>query len=325
MYVGRHATGEGPAGDRNQAFAADGRWGIGNSGLISGFVARTATPGLSGNDHAYLINARNETQPLTLSLGYTETGRNFKPEVGFLSRVGGFKKIEGQAFSRLRPRRLAAFQEVRPHSTYRAYWNHDGFQETGFWHIDTHWELKNGYEFHTGVNLTREGVIDAFPIYPGIEVPSGTYDNAEVQLVFQTNQAAAVYGRLQVTRGGFFDGDRLGVSPQLRVRMKDRFNAELSWDRNDIDLPGGRFVTNLARTRLSYSFSPRVFAQSLIQYNDRANTWSTNFRFGWLQEANTGVFVVYTDSHLIDDLSLVPRRADRSFTVKISRMFDVWN
>jgi hypothetical protein len=73
---------------------------------------------------------------------------------------------------------------------------------------------------------------------------------------------------------------------------------------------------------LSYSFSPRVFVQSLVQYNDRANTWSSNFRFGWLQQANTGVFIVYTDSHLLDESPLRPTNADRAFIVKISRMFD---
>ena len=52
---------------------------------------------------------------------------------------------------------------------------------------------------------------------------------------------------------------------------------------------------------MSYSFSPRVFVQSLIQYNDRADAWTSNFRFGWLQQANTGVFLVYTDSHDLDD------------------------
>ena len=324
IYTGRYATsGAGREAARNSAFAADGRLGIGQTGLLSGFVARTESPGRRDGQHAYQISARNETQPLTLSLAYTETGTNFNPGIGFLSRPGGFRKIEALAFSRLRPQALSRFQELRPHSIYRAYFNHDGFQETGFWHIDQHWELNNGYEFHTGVNLTREGVVDPFLISPGIEVPAGTYDHAEVQLVFQTNQGAPVYGRLQVTRGGFFGGTRVGVSPQVRVRVGETFNTELSWDRNDVDLEAGAFVTNLARARVSYSFSPRVFVQSLVQYNDRANTWTSNFRFGWLQQANTGLFVVYTDSHLIDDISVVPRRADRSFIVKISRMFDL--
>ena len=326
IFTGRYATaGANRREARNSAFAADGRLGIGQTGLLSGFVARTESPGAGAGQHAYQMSARNETQPLTLSLAYTETGTNFNPGVGFLSRPGGFRKIEALAFSRLRPQALSTFQELRPHSIYRAYWNHDGFQETGFWHIDQHWELKNGYEFHTGVNLTREGVVDAFPIYPGIEVPAGTYDHAEAQLVFQTNQGAPVYGRIQVTRGGFFGGRRFGVSPQVRMRVGETFNTELSWERNDIDLETGAFVTNLARARVSYSFSPRVFVQSLVQYNDRLNAWTSNFRFGWLQQANTGIFVVYTDSQPIDDISLVPRRADRSFIVKISRMLDVLN
>jgi hypothetical protein len=326
MFVQRQATGDRAGQDNyNRAFAADGRWGVGRTGLVSGFVARTQTPGLSDSQHAYQLGARNETQPLTLALTYTETGTNFRPEVGFLSRTGGFRKVEGNMFSRLRPRALSKFQEIRPHSTYRAFWNHDGFQETGYWHIDSHWELKNSYEFHTGMNITREGVLRQFDIYPGVPVRPGTYDHAEAQLVFQTNQGAPVYGRMQVVRGGFFGGDRLSLSPQLRLRIGETFNTELSWDRNDVDLPGGSFITNLARARVSYSFSPRVFVQSLVQYNDRANSWSNNFRFGWLQQANTGVFIVYTDSQLIDEVAFQPRRADRSFIIKFSRMFDVLN
>jgi hypothetical protein len=323
MFVGRHATGDGAGDDNhNRAFAADGRWGIGRTGLVSGFVARTATPGVTESQHAFQLQARNDTEPLTLSLGYLETGRNFNPEVGFLSRTGGFRKVDGLVFSRLRPKSFARFQEIRPHSVYRAFWNHDGFQETGFWHIDTAWELKNGAEFSTGINLTREGVVEPFPIYPGVEVPAGTYDHREAQLSVQSNQGAPIAGRLQVNAGGFFGGDRVSVSPQLRFRIGDSFSSEFSWDRNAIDLPGGSFTTNLARSRVSYSFSPRMFVQSLVQYNDRANTWSSNFRFGWLQRANTGLFVVYTDSHLIDEIPFRPGNADRSFIVKFSRMFD---
>jgi hypothetical protein len=323
IFAARYATGDAAGVDnRNQAFAVDGRWGIGRTGLVSGFVARTATPGVASGQHAYQLNARRDTQPLTLSLGYTETGRNFNPEVGFLSRIGGFRKLEATAFSRLRPKSLAKFQEIRPHSNYRAYWNHDGFQETGFWHLDSTWELKSGIEFSTGFNLTREGVVRAFEIYPGVVVPTGTYDHHEVQMNVSSNQGAAISGQLQMNAGGSFGGDRVTLSPQLRIRAGETFTSEFRWDRNDVDLPVGRFMTNLARTRLSYSFSPRVFVQSLIQYNTRANTWSSNYRFGWLQQANTGIFVVYTDSHLIEDETLRPVTPDRSFIVKISRMFD---
>jgi hypothetical protein len=324
IFVGRQATGD-KAGvdDHNLALAFDGRWGIGRTGLVSGWAARTETPGASSNQHAYQIQARNDTQPLTLSLTYLETGQNFNPEVGFLSRTGGFRKVEGLVFTRIRPKGMSKFQEIRPHTNYRAYWNHSGFQETGYWHIDSSWELKNAWEFSTGVNLTREGVIQPFSIYPGVVVAPGTYDHAETQLQIQSNEGAPVSAGFQVNAGGFFGGSRLRLTPEFRVRFGERFSTEVNWDRNDVDLPGGHFVTNLGRARISYSFSPRVFVQSLIQYNDRANIWSSNFRFGWLQQANTGLFIVYTDTQLIDDPVLVPRYSDRSLIIKISRMFDL--
>jgi hypothetical protein len=324
IFVGRYATGDkAGADDHNAAFAVDGRWGVKRTGLISAFAARTATPGVSGDQHAYQVMARNETQPLTLNVGYTETGRNFNPEVGFLSRRNGFRKFEALAFSRLRPKSFTKFQELRPHSVIRAFWNPDGFLETVYWHMDSHWELKSSWEFHTGANVTREGVLLPFDIYPGVTVAPGEYTHAEAQLVLQSNQGASVYGRMQVTRGGFFGGDRLALNPQMRVRVGETLNVELSLERNDIDLAGGSFVTNLARARASYSFSPRIFVQSLIQYNDRADAWTSNFRFGWLQQANTGVFVVYTDAHDLDERAFVPPTGtNRSFIVKISRMFD---
>ncbi|MGE3705795.1 MAG: hypothetical protein AB7I13_11015, partial [Vicinamibacterales bacterium] len=64
--------------------------------------------------------------------------------------------------------------------------------------------------------------------------------------------------------------------------------------------------------------------QSLVQYNDRADLWSINLRFGWLQAANTGLFIVFNDSRGLYDLFPDrPQRTDRSFIIKFSRMFDL--
>jgi hypothetical protein len=74
---------------------------------------------------------------------------------------------------------------------------------------------------------------------------------------------------------------------------------------------------------VSYAFTTRTFVQGLVQYNDRADLWSMNMRFGWLQDANTGLFVVYTDTRGLYELSDRPERTDRSFVVKYSRLFDL--
>ena len=325
IFVNRQGTGDlAPSGDHNRTYALDGKWGVGQNTVLSSFVARTETPGVEDDDYAFNVRSRTNVARFDLELGYQEVGDRFNPEVGFLSRRG-YRKPDARLHTRWRPSDFINIQELRPHVAYRAFWGHDGFQETGYVHIDNHWQFRNAYEVHTGMNLTHEGVRTPFEIYPGIFVPPGTYEHKEAQLVMMTNQGAPISLNMQTFIGGFFGGDRVTLNPTLRMRAGETFSTELSYSRNDVDLPWGEFSTNLIRTRLSYSFNPRTFVQGLVQYNDRADLWSMNFRFGWLQAANTGLFIVYTDTHGLYDL--FPDRAartDRSLIVKFSRMFDVF-
>ena len=118
-----------------------------------------------------------------------------------------------------------------------------------------------------------------------------------------------------------FGGDEFTWGPSIRMRKGDTFQASVSWTRSDIDLPFASFATNLIRGRISYDFSPQLFIQSLLQYNDSADLWSVNFRFGWVQQANTGLFIVYNDTRGLDDITL--QGGGRSLILKYSRMIDV--
>ena len=46
-----------------------------------------------------------------------------------------------------------------------------------------------------------------------------------------------------------------------------------------------------------------------------------NFRLGWLQDANTGLFLVYNETEGLGDL--IPTGAGRSLIAKFSYLFDV--
>ena len=123
------------------------------------------------------------------------------------------------------------------------------------------------------------------------------------------------------TVGGFFGGDRIAISPTVSYRIGETFSTSLSWDYNDIDLPGGDFRINLGRLRLSYSFTPKILLQALVQFNERDKLIATNFRFSWLQSANAGLYLVYNE---IDDNSTgAPSRPRREFILKYSRIIDL--
>ncbi len=306
-----------------RTYGVDGKWGVAPTSMVTGFFAKTDTDGVTDGTHAFNIRSQTNHPQWDLNAGYQEVGAGFNPEVGFLSRRG-YRKPDVMLMTRFRPKDFINIQELRPHATFRGFWGLDGFQETGFLHLDNHWQFRDSTEVHTGMNLTREGVRTPFEIYPGIVVPPGTYDHAEAQLVYMSNQGAPLSVQMRVTAGGFFGGDRLALTPTIKFRAGDALTTEFNYQRNEVDLPGGAFVTNLIRTRVSYSFSSRAFTQALVQYNDRADLWSMNFRFGWLQAANTGLFVVYTDTRGLYDLFDRPERTDRSLIVKYSYMFDLF-
>ena len=242
--------------------------------------------------------------------------------MGFLARRD-FRKPEGTILYRYRPSDFLGLLEVRPHVSYRGYWKPDGFQESGFLHVDNHLEWKSGWEVHTGINFTQEGVLQPFEIYPGVVVPPGSYENREAMLVLITNQGAPLSLETRWTLGGFFGGSRVSAVSTLRGRIGEAFNSSVDYTRNDVSLPEGRFVTNLLRMRLSYSFSTNVYVQALLQYNDVIDNWSTNLRFGWLHAANTGLFVVYNENRDTERDPLGIGVRDRSLTIKYSHTFDL--
>ena len=323
MLVNREATGDlGGDGDYNRTYAVDGRWGIGEGGTVSGFAAATDTPGLTGGDsHAYGLSAQHEIEWVRLGLGYTEVAPNFNPEVGFLARQS-YRRMNGSVFTTFRPDDFMGVHEFRPHVAHNTVFDFGtGRQETQFTHIDNHTEWRNGYEIHTGMNLSREGVFEPFEIFPGIVIPPGAYDHKEVQIAGNTNLGAPISANINTIVGGLFGGDRVTITPSIAARVGETFNALFEWSYNDLRLPGGDFTTNLARVRLSYSFTTRMFFQALVQYNDRADLWSSNFRFGLLSDANTGLFIVYNDIQGLG--SEIPTGAGRTLTLKYSYLFDL--
>ena len=302
--------------DYNSTFAMDGKLGLGKKAQLSGFIAKTATPGIKQGDHAFKFQSQYEWNGWNLNAAYTEVGEGFNPEVGFLQREA-FRKPEVLIYKAVRTNGKFGLLEVRPHTSWRSYWDFQGQLVTSFLHVDNHWEFTSGTEVHTGINFTSEGVYKPFEISKGVTVPVGMYNHKEAQLVFFTNQSKPVYISTRHVLGGFFGGKRYNNSITVGVRFGDKFNSEFILNRNDVNLPYGDFKTNIIRSRLSYSFTPRLYVQSLVQYNSVADAWSANFRIGWLQQANTGLFLVLNATTLKGDPN------NRSFIVKYSRMFDV--
>jgi len=304
--------------DYNRVFAMDGKLGIGKKAQLSGYVSKSTTPGITSNDHAFKFLAVYNWNGWNLRAGYTEVGEGFNPEVGFLLR-SAFKKPEFLIFKQWRPKNTGKLLEVRPHVSYRGYWNFQNTQETGFLHVDNHWVWESGFEIHTGINFTRETVLSAFPISK-VTVETGEYNHQELQFVLMTNANRKFYFQTRTLIGGYFGGNRISSTNKATFRLGDKFNTEGIFNYNRLKLPEGDANVLITGARLAYSFTPRMFLQSLVQYNNVSNITSVNARFGWLRNANTGLFVVI---NIIKDTDYLDALNNQSITIKYSHQFDL--
>ena len=323
LYVGRNGDGSvngNSSTDENQTYALDGRWGIGDNLIAEAWFAKTETPGLTEDDYAYSARLNYNSEKWSYRLNWTEVSEDFNPEVGFLQR-DDYTRAEAFVLRRYRPD--GPLLEIRPHISLSGFWDLDGFLETGFQHYDIHWEFKNGYRIDTGANYLKDGLQEDFEIVDGVIVPAGTYSGWEAQIVGNTDLSKPLSFRMRSFIGKRFGGDRMVLQPTLNFRVGETFNSEFQVVYNDFDLPyvGGDFSVTLARARLSYSFTPRILLQALLQYNEASDVFSTNIRFSMLRTANSGLFVVYNE---FDERFPGAPPTGREIIIKYSYLFDVF-
>ena len=323
IFVNRTATGSHAGADNwNRTWGLDGKLGVREALTLMGFAARTETPGFSGRQYAYNVDTEYDDGRYRGIFEYGVTGENFNPEVGFLDRDFGYRRLYWRIEETMRQDRIRSwgFREFLPHVNYTRYDYLDGGGlQSAELHIDNHWDWENGNYISTAVNGTWEGLKEAFRIYPGIIVPPGDHGGLRFTLRANTDRRKWLFGHIQWDVGRFLTGDQNSIHQQVVIREGGRFTVDTSWTHRAVTLPQGAIHTNLGNMRVTYNFTPSVFVQSLIQYNDRTERWSTNLRFHVLETAGTGLFVVYNDTESLEGLGPV----NRAFIIKYVRQFDI--
>ena len=317
LAVHRLATRDGR--DRNTTLAADGRLALSDPVTIDWWVAKTNTPGRTGRDEAFSGRLGFKNSRWDNGLRFAQVGEDFNPEVGFLSR-SGYRYYEPSVFYTM-PLRHRYLRYWLPHISYRGYFGFDGAVQSDWLHLDLgQAELNNGGQIGPEVNIYREGLTQPFDIATGVTLPAGVYHWTSLGFDFGTNPSAPVAFLTKLQAGQFYNGTLYGWTSTTTARGSS-LTASLQFDYNRVRLDQGNFVRSLVGLRLGYFFTPRMFVQSLVQYNNQAAVFSANVRFGWLNTAGTGLFVVLNTADTATELFAWRRPMARSLQVKFTRQF----
>lgn len=107
----------------------------------------------------------------------------------------------------------------------------------------------------------------------------------------------------------------------MTLRRGATFSGSVLLDHTDVRLPQGNFVRTLTALRLNYFFTPRIFVQTLTQFNNQQRIFSANVRFGWLNTAGTGLFLVLNDGREANGVFDWVRPQQRTVFLKFTRQF----
>jgi len=311
IIVNKEAIGDWPY---NRTFAADTSLALHQFFTVTGFLAKTESPGRSGSDAAGHVNALWRSPSYRMYAEYTDIQDNFNAEVGFVPRVG------------IRRSKVHMEWDPRP-----GRWNIR--QMDPMWNIEYTTDQHNrlltrrlhhmiGTYFEDGSSLVVmyndvfERLDVPFEITDDVTIPAGTYRFGQPRLRYSTDPSQRLYGGLQYSPATFFAGTRNDYSGTIGLRASSRIATEATFSRSDVDLPGGTFQTDLASVRVDYALSPEMTLRTLTQYNSTTDFVSTSIRFNWIYFPGSDLYIAYDE--LRANLPGVPWLQNRQLAVKLT-------
>ena len=327
LFTNRSVSVAGEEPGANRVFGADATLAFYDNVSVVSYFARTQTPGIEGRDTSYQGQFIYAGDRYGLTAEHLAVEDNFIPEVGFLRRDNFRRSFASGRFSP-RPRSLEAIRQFRLEASFDHILTADtGILETKQTQVGFSTEFETSDRLGLTVADNYEFLVEPFEPGPGVVLPVGGYGFRDVEATYTVGAQRRLTGIVTVRGGEYFNGNirSIGFS-RGRLALTPELSIEPTLSENWIDTPQGSFHTRLIVSRVTYTFSPRMFFAGLIQYNSGADTVSTNLRLRWEYSPGSEIFVVYTEDRDSDPLR--PDRFDgfsalrnRGLVVKVNRLF----
>ena len=324
-------------GDYNRAAGADFNLAIGPKLAVSGFLAGTTFEQGESSESGFAGRLWSRWNgPLWQFEGlYMGVSEFFDPGMGFFSRrslarnFGGFHEVSARAFFTPEPTN-SIVRRYFPHIVLSATFGDDGTQLTRREHY--HWELFFTGGEQAGITLDRAYrriSADTRPIL-GVKLPVGNYTDASTRMHYTTNLSKPLFADFQLILGQYINGDRRSLNLEGGVRTGSKFAIGPRYELNDVTLTDTanmkrEVTTHLFGVRTSYSFSPDVSLNALVQWDTNQDRFVSNFRFNYIISPGSNLYIVYNENRDNGDMTdaLLGDPLDRTLIVKLAYLFDI--
>jgi hypothetical protein len=275
----------------NRAAGMDMNLSLGRAFTLTGLAAKTFSPDSHGRDYAAAFDLAYTHDRFNYGLTYLDVGAGFNAEMGYIRRTD-IRNPRAHGAWTPRPKWRGVRQLLIGGSA-ELYGDHQGVM------ISHSQDTQFGITFKDTSTLTLIAAKDfdrlSVPFQLGTSsVRAGDYRWRTFSANYSSNVAKRVAWTAAAETGSYYNGNKTTYSAGLSLLPTERLLLETSYNHNRIVLPlSVPYITNTVSTRVSYSFSPTLFAKGFVQYNDDRKLASLNLLFWCIYRPGSDLYIVY--------------------------------
>ncbi|HJR59969.1 MAG TPA: DUF5916 domain-containing protein [Vicinamibacterales bacterium] len=273
---------------------------------------------------------RRTQRGLSYTWQFTRAGLDYRPELGFMPRRDfTTANVVGNWF--LFTDKHAYFKRIFPgalaFSTFR---NTDNALESGQYAFWVQWETKAGGGGWIEPKWFHENVLLPFTIGGNVNIPAGSYDFADLQIVSVMPSGRKVRADVDFRTGTYFDGRRtqLVLGPTWNVNRHLELGGD--YQLNVLRFPVRDQAANihLVRLRVRTALDAKASGNAFVQYNSTTDRLDFNVRLRYAVAEGTDLWLVYNegldtgrDRDLLQPERFTPLSMSRALILKYTHTF----
>ncbi len=234
---------------------------------------------------------------------YQRVERNFRPPVGFANRTGVELTGIAAGFSRVFDN-ATAIQEVE-HSIAFERWEFIDSGRIQTQDLDVEFltlRTPSGDRLRFRYSHSKEGLLpDEQPLEDiGVELEAREYGFDRYSVRLDTASHRPLSFRLDVSDGGYYDGNRLQIRPRFRWVPNRYLRFDVEYRVNRYDFADGAATTREIRLRNGVAFNPHLSLQTLAQFDNVSDDIGLNLLFRYNVAAGRDVWLALNHNWVED-------------------------
>lgn len=284
-------------------------------------INEEANQDIRGN--AYNLGFYLPNERINAKLAYTNIDALFDPALGFINR-NNIEKIDGWISNTSSVK--ARWIDKLYHNAYFDYVKERGGNVVSKYYAFDIIDLTTTEQqyFRLTYQYTFEHIIEAFSLVDELWVSGGKYDNAQWQLATSSDRSKSFSYGLQWHKGDYFQGDMNYIAVDITTNINRFVIISAEFDERDISFPQQKFTVKTASLKVDIAFSPELFWNNWVQYNNVSDEISVYSRFVWQRTPFNSFNVVVNQGYIKGNDALEHNgfnKASQDIILKLSYMW----